>query len=158
MTSYSDWKRIADELFVHLRDAIGTTSDAQFKITDALIETKKFPVFGEVTDARLVLLPVDDVRQSITTTQDDVGYGVGIIIAQKSNRDIGERDSTTAFDRILYWRERAIDAISERRLNESGVWRVAIEPRVVVDESAFRNMCDMTSFVARCYKRKAIRS
>lgn len=151
--TYSDWKRIADELFVYLRDAIGTTSSAQFKITDAKIETRKLAFLGEITEARLVLMPVDETRQIVSTTKDDVGYGVAVVIAQPSNRN-----TTTEIDRIAYWRETAIDSISERRLRESDVWRVAIEPRVVLDESAFRNMVDVTSFVARCYKRKASRS
>lgn len=151
--TYSDWKWIADELFVYLRDAIGTTSDAQFKITDAKIETRKLAFLGEIAEARLVLMPVDETRQIVSTQLDDVGYGVAVVIAQPSNRS-----TTTEIDRICYWRERAIDAISERRLVESGVWRVAIEPRVVLDESAFRNMVDVTSFIARCYKRKASRS
>jgi len=153
MPSYSDWKQIADELFVYLRDAIGTSSDAQYKIADAAIETRKVAFVGEISAARLVLMPVDETRSVVTVTQDDVGYGVGIVIAQPANRD-----TTTSMDQILYWRQKAIDAISERRLSESGVWRVAIEPRIVLDESAFRNMCDVTSFVARCYKRKASRS
>jgi hypothetical protein len=150
--TYSAWMAIATQIQSLLQAAIGTSSSADYKITDAKMMIRKNPWnVTEETGPGIFIVPVEDTRTLATTRRDDVGYGVGILIFQKTDRN---NKSETQLDQLTYWRQKAMDALREIRINSAGVWRVAIEPRIVLDENAFRNQYDMTSFTARCFARE----
>lgn len=104
---------------------------------------------GNLAAPGVLIVPVDETNTAVTNKRDDVGHGVGIIIFQAGNRDT----TSTNLDRLSVWRDAAKTALRAKRILAADCHMIDIEPRVVVDEAAFQNQYDVTSFVARCHVR-----
>lgn len=153
MTDYGNWLPIARALRTQLVAALGTASGASYTILDANFKIRKRPRYSEVTVPMCFIFLVDDTRAFATVTQDDVGYGIGIAFVKPTNQD---NASEVDIDTVDYWRRVAITTLGEQRIDSVGVFRIVIEPRSVIDEGAFRNMVDVSSFVARAFRREGV--
>lgn len=109
---------------------------------------RKFPWDESVTHPAAFYLPTPETIRDATNASDDYGYGVQIIFTQATNRDLDAN-----LDRLLLWRQQAMGALHNKRLDEADIYRVVIEPGFVIDPAAFRAQYDSTTFTARCFRR-----
>lgn len=147
MPSSSQWMLCAEGCKALLETALEAITPP---IDGANMHIQKTPwKTGNLTAPGVLLVPVDETNNPVTNRRDDVGHGVGVIIFQAGNRE----QTATKLDNLNAWRDAAKTALRMKRILAADCHMIDIEPRVVVDEAAFQNQYDVTSFVARCHVR-----
>lgn len=148
--SQSDWKKCADGVKA-LLDAVFPSIDINgfdVIVADAIVIRRKARVWDGMTLPGIILSPMDEIERIATVKRNDRGHGVGVVFVQAANRA-----ELTGLDPLQYWRNIAKDTLLNQRIDSARIHRIDNEPRQVVDDSAFSNMYDVTSFTARCWVR-----
>lgn len=147
----SDTQTILEAMQTVIVAGVGTGSGATHEITSAKIVIAKLPwVENDGNLPGIILTPVPEQEKPATNASDDIGYGVQVTIAQTSNRDL-----TANADRAYYWRETIMGLFRQKRLSGvSNSYIATIEPKPVIDPTAFSNLFDATAFVVRVWTRK----
>lgn len=149
MTSLSRWGQCADGVKSLVGAALAAL-DAPNSIAESAVVIREVPWQTDgLTAPGVILVPVPETNTPATNTRDDEGHGVGVIIFAKSDRN------TATSDPLHLWRDTAKEALRNKRINDANVHKIDIEPRAVIDASAFGTHYSITSFTARCFIRTA---
>lgn len=145
---------MADPLFRQCLDAVQTViQDLDLSgISDSDIRVQKLPWQRTQVEPGIFITPITEKLdpRAGTNARDDIGYGVQVVIVQKSNQS--QTDNLTT---ELTWRQRIRRSFHNKRL--SGVTEVNIcyvEPGAVVLPSLFEEMYDVQSLIIRCMSRE----
>lgn len=144
----SNTKTILEAVTAALKASIGVGSGATHTIALAQFYERKFPFESGVVYPAVFVYPRPEKLNDATNASDDWGFGVGVTIAQTTNRDLA-----ADADRLYYWRERTMQLFNGKRL--AGLTRCwcKVEPGDVIDPNAFRANRDATAYVVRVWDR-----
>lgn len=155
MPNLSSQQNYYDALVTQIKGAIGTSSAASSKITDAQIVYAKHPLARshEAALPACVVSPVPETMGRGTNASYDVNYSARVTLIQSSNGDL-----TANSDRLLYWRQVLLDLFADRRLTGySAASILTIEPGSPFSPAAWRDNVDVSSFVVRAAVRRTNR-
>ncbi len=141
---------MADSVFKQCLDAVQDSIQGLdlAQMPPANIVLKKIVYDKDVDFPAVFIYPLPErINPALgTNIHDQIEYGIGVTIAQKS-----DDSQTDQFERFLKWRQRIRSKFIHQRL--TGVTEVntcRVEPRDVIHPAGFADGYDVESMIVRC--------
>lgn len=145
--SNSRWHKAAEGVQALLQTALSGLASPDNLATNRIVIKERPNRLESDPKEGVFLFPVDETATPATHIQDDEGHGVGVVIFRISNQ------SPSVDDRLHYWADTAKQAARLKRIASADVHRTEIEPRALLDPSAFGQNYNIASFTVRCFIR-----